>query len=309
MKIGIITGKSGNTLVSNLVKRGHSVYVLTGDHENGGVNFANDSYCHYFNLQEDNSLHYKNICNWFLKHKIDGLILGTGVWFAHEIAIMLSKQHGIPCSHNVEYISVFKDKIKTKQKFKEFGLKTPEFQFFYDKNTNINLTTPFVVKSNIDLFPVWLCHDTKAFDNFKERINDSVWSKGILIEKFIDGNDLTIPVFATRTIVKTPSLVYWSKQTNYKLEGFGELTNDYIPKELESTLLNESNSMISNLGYYGVCRFDVRVSREDYYYLEINSVVSIRNQGTSFKAMKKVGINYSDKAIDVYLNNLIDHKK
>ena len=49
MKVGIITGKSGNTLVKHLNDLGHTVYVVTGDLENGGVNLAKDYYHNYFN--------------------------------------------------------------------------------------------------------------------------------------------------------------------------------------------------------------------------------------------------------------------
>lgn len=64
MKVGIITGKSGNTLVKHLNDLGHTVYVVTGDLENGGVNLAKDYYHNYFNVKEDNTLQYKNICEW-----------------------------------------------------------------------------------------------------------------------------------------------------------------------------------------------------------------------------------------------------
>jgi len=304
MKIGIITGKSGNTLVKHLNNLGHTVYVVTGDLEKGGANFAKDYFHNYFNVKDDNALQYKNICEWLLEYEIEGFILGTGVWFAHDIAKILNIDHGIPCSHSVEYISVFKDKIKTKELFEEYGLKTPDYQCLYDKTTDIKLSTPFVVKSNIDLFPVWLCHEISDFIKFKDTIDDSVWAKGVLIEQFIEGNDLTVPVFTSIGNVEESCLVYWSKQKNYKLKGFGELTNDKIPKNVESNLLIECNSMISNLGYYGVCRFDIRVSNNKYYYLEINSVVSIRNEGTSFNAMRNVGINYVEKAIEIYINNI-----
>tara|TARA_B100000787_G_scaffold129270_1_gene98135 strand:+ start:7239 stop:8183 length:945 start_codon:yes stop_codon:yes gene_type:complete len=309
MKVGIITGKSGNTLVKHLNDLGHTVYVVTGDLENGGVNLAKDYYHNYFNVKEDNTLQYKNICEWLLENGIEGFILGTGVWFAHDIAIMLNNSHGIPCSHNIECISVFKDKIQTKELFEEYGLKTPAYQSLYNKTKDVTLTTPFVVKSNIDLFPVWLCHKISDFNIFKDTINDSVWSKGILIEQFIEGNDLTIPVFTSIGNVEESCLVYWSKQKNYKLEGFGELTNDKIPQNVESILLTECNSMISGIGYYGVCRFDIRVSNNEYYYLEINSVVSIRDEGTSFKAMKDVGINYVEKAVEIYIKNITSQIK
>lgn len=304
MKIGIITGKSGNTLVRYLKEQGHTIYVITGDLENGGVIFAKEYYHHYFNINDDNSVVYTDICEWLQSNSVGGFILGTGVWFAHDIALMLNNSYGIPCSHSVDYISVFKDKIMTKGLFKKYGLRTPVYQSFYDKNTDVKLCVPFVVKSSIDVFPVWLCHKLVDFNVFKDSMSDSVWARGVLIEQYIEGNDLTVPVFSARGESKESCLVYWSKQKNYKLEGFGELTSDRIPEEVEGGILDECNLMIADLGYFGVCRFDIRVSNNEYYYLEINSVVSIRNEGSSFKAMKDVGINYLEKAIDVYIKNI-----
>ena len=304
MKIGIITGKSGNTLVRYLKEQGHTIYVITGDLEKGGVNLAEEYYYHYFDINDDNSLVYTDICDWFQSKSVEGFILGTGVWFAHDIALMLNNSYGIPCSHSVDYISVFKDKIKTKELFKKYGLKTPVFQYSYDKNIEVKLSVPFVVKSSIDLFPVWLCHNLVHFNVFKDSISDSVWGRGVLIEQYIKGNDLTVPVFSALGEEKESCLVYWSKQKNYRLEGFGELTSDRVPKEVEGSILSECNLMIADLGYFGVCRFDVRVSNNEYFYLEINSVVSIRSEGSSFKAMKAVGINYVENSIDVYLKNI-----
>jgi carbamoylphosphate synthase large subunit len=307
MKIGLITGKSGNTLVKYLKGEGHDVFVVTGDRINGGIDFANETYFKFFDIRNNNDLFINEICDWLLAKKIDGFILGTGVWFAHEIANRLSKKHNISVSHNVNYLGIFKNKYETKKLFEQFGLNTPLYQFLSDKEENITLKLPFVVKSNIDLFPVWLCHSYEDFMVFKERINEVVWGKGILIEEYIEGNDLTIPVFAGIESVESPCLVYWSKQANYKLEGFGELTNDKIPKNIEQILLKDCQSMIEKLGYFGVCRFDIRVSNKEYYFLEINSVVSIRDEGSSFKAMKDVGINYVEKAIKVYLNNITNN--
>jgi carbamoylphosphate synthase large subunit len=304
MKIGIITGKSGNTIVKHLNNLGHTVYVVTGDIENGGATFAKEYYHHFFHIGDDNNIVYKNICKWFSEKSIDGLILGTGVWFAHDIAKLLNESYGISCSHNIEYLSFFKNKLFTKKLFDEYGLKTPDYQFLLTKTDEVIISFPFVVKSNIDLFPVWLCHNSLDFNMFKHTIEDSVWAKGVLIEQYIEGNDLTIPVFKSIGLNEDSCLVYWSKQKNYKLEGFGELTNDIIPKSIEKDLLNECNSLISNTGYFGVCRFDIRVSKKDYYFLEINSVVSIRDSGTSYKAMQEVGINYVEKSVDVYINNI-----
>jgi hypothetical protein len=171
MKIGIITGKSGNTLVKYLKGEGHEVYVVTGDRINGGIDFSDDSYFKFFDIKDDNELFINEICDWLLVKKIDGFILGTGVWFAHVIAFNLSRKHNISVSHNVDYLGVFKDKYQTKVLFEKFGLKTPLFQFISTKEEEIILKLPFVVKSNIDLFPVWLCHTFEDFKVFKNRLD------------------------------------------------------------------------------------------------------------------------------------------
>lgn len=305
MKLGIVTGKSGNTLVKYLVGLGHEVYVITGDYKSGGGEHAKAVYYKYFIVADDSTEEYKKICNWLVDKGIDGFILGTGVWFAHEIAFKLNKEYGVSISHNVDYLGVFKNKFKTKELFAKFGLMSAKHQFLTTKIFNFELEPPFVVKNNIDLFPVWLCHSIEEFLTFQSKTSDSIWTRGVLLEEYIEGNDLTIPVFARVNSVDVPCLVYWSKQANYKLEGFGDLTQDRIPVEVQQKLLKECKLMIEDLGYFGVCRFDVRVSKEEYYYLEINSVVSIRDEGSSFKAMKEVGINYVERAMTVYLDNIL----
>lgn len=304
MKLGIVTGKSGKTLVKYLVELGHEVYVVTGDHKNGGGEYARDVYYKYFDVKNENRSEYQLICDWLVNIGIEGFILGTGVWFAHEIAYKLSKEFDVCISHNVDYLGVFKNKLKTKELFIDFGLNTPRYQYLSSKDTNLIFEPPFVVKSNIDLFPVWLCHSREDFLAFQIETVDAIWNKGVLLEEYIEGNDLTIPVFAGLKSVDVPSLVYWSKQVNYRLEGFGELTGDRIPENVQDCILKECKKMIEELGYFGVCRFDIRVSKSAYYYLEINSVVSIRDEGSSFLAMKEVGINYVERAMSVYLDNI-----
>jgi hypothetical protein len=305
MKIGIITGKSGNTLVKRLKELGHDVFVVSGDLDHGGCIYANDYFLKYFNYGSDNNSDFNKIITWLLEKEIQGFIMGTGVWFAHEIAILLFRNYNIPISHSIDHLLLFKNKEKTKLLFKEFNFNTPDYEMVYTRNPEVTLKFPFVVKSNIDLFPVWLCHSNDAFLKFLNGINEFVLNCGVLLEEFIQGNDLTIPVFARKNKVLAPKLIYWSKQLNYKLEGFDELTNDTVPLDSHANILSSCEKFISYLGYFGVCRFDIRVSNSNFYFLEINSVVSIRDEGSSFNAMKEEGINYLEESLSVYLENLV----
>ena len=53
-----------------------------------------------------------------------------------------------------------------------------------------------------------------------------------------------------------------------------------------------------------MCRFDIRITEEDYYFLEINSVISIRTEGSSYQSMIEQGVEMEKVAIDTYLKNI-----
>lgn len=303
MKIALITGKSGNTLTKALIHKGHEVYVITGDKETGGVKYAKDSFVHYFSIDEDNSQTYEDICTWVLKYKVQGLILGTGVWFALDLAKILNEKYNIPTSHEVNFLSIFKNKLETKVLFDKYNLPTLPYHFVKDYS-KVDFPIPFVVKSNIDLFPVWLCHSMEEFYEFRKELPEYILNKGILLEEYLDGNDATIPVSVTKKETIAPCVVYWSKQQNYRLKGFGELNPDKLDLEQTQSVLQKCKKMIQNTEYLGLCRFDLRIADNKYCLLEINSVVSIRNEGSSYQAMRREGIDYVDFALNTYLTNI-----
>jgi carbamoylphosphate synthase large subunit len=304
MKIGIVAGKSSEMLTKELQHRGHQVFLLCGKASDPGYNIANKSIDLYFTLENSSENVYKAV-DFFLRNTIDAFILGTGTWFAFDIAEELQNK-GVHISHNIEISKIFKDKVLTKELFLKYNLNTPSYNSY--KTLNIEtidlIEFPNVIKSNIDLFPVFYCKDRSRILQLMKEVEQDKLDKGILIEECIEGNDITIPLAATKGSIKALDVIYWSKQHNYKLEGFNDLLEIRLSKEKEKELLIICEEFIKKVGYYGLCRFDLRITRTDYYFLEVNSVISIRNEGSSYQSMIDKGIKLEKIATDTYLENI-----
>ena len=90
LRIGLVAGKSGETIIKEIQKKNHDVVLLCGNKNDSGVKFANEVLVLDFNLS--NTEEYVTIAyDYFIKQKIDAFVLGTGTWFAFEIAEMLLK--------------------------------------------------------------------------------------------------------------------------------------------------------------------------------------------------------------------------
>lgn len=305
-KIGLIAGRSAETLVKNLKNLDLKVFLFTGNEDNKAIPIADKSFVQFITINDKESI--KSAVKWFVDQEIEAIILGTGIWFAHEIAIELNKRYNIPLSHNPEFISTFKSKSLTKELFIADKIPTPKYILIKNETIPSFINFPKVIKSDIDLFPVWLCHTKEEFDKWYESLSKEVIASGILIEDYYDGSDFTVPIFATRDNVKAPLVVQWSKQKNYKLKGFSEYQESIIPKKIQDDLRLLCENFISKLGYFGVARADIRyVDENNYYFLEINSVISIREEGSSYQAFREQGINLINEALKTYLYNLSDN--
>lgn len=301
MRVGIVTGRSGSTLVKHLVDLGHEVVLVAGSTVDSGYEFAHDSLIKFIPKENYAKANIQEMIDFLVAAEIDGFLLGTGVWFAHDIAIELNKR-GIRVSHDINTIHVFKDKLKTKNLFVKNSFAVA--RHVTDIDLVKQLEFPVVLKSKIDLFPVCKFNDEQKLNEYLNVIDKEIISKGIIIEEFLDGADATIPVFVEKGgRCYSPGVVYWSKQSNYKLEGFEDYKQQWMDEKTEEYLVNLATNFIVKTGYYGVCRFDLRFNKEKIVWLEINSVVSIRTSGSSFNALKEKGINYAELAVRTYLNN------
>lgn len=302
MRIGLVTGRSGSTLVRHLVKLGHDVFLVSGSKLDSGYELARDSYIRYIPKENYTKSHIQDLVEFLVHSEIDGFILGTGVWFAHDIAKELHEK-GIRVSHDIFTIDVFKNKLRTKDLFVQNSFSVA--RHVTDLASVNELTFPIVLKSNIDLFAVCKFDDKQTLIDYVNSLDGQIISRGLIIEEYLEGSDATIPIFIEKNgKCFSPGVVYWSKQSNYKLEGFEEYRQQWLDKETEKDLVNIAKSFIQKMDYYGVCRFDIRFNEEKIVWLEINSVVSIRNSGSSFKALEAVGVNYVELALETYLNNI-----
>ena len=220
LRVGLVAGKSSETLVKELQSRGIQVFLICGKETDPGYAVADGSLALYFNLQNTEEQTQK-ACDYLMSQKIDAFILGTGTWFAFEIAKVLEGK-GVNVSHSLKWATIFKEKHGTKELFKEHNLNTLDWSFITQKEDfkTDQIEYPKVMKSNIDLFPVFLCHDKERANKLLEETSDDIFQKGVMVESFADGNDITVPVAVTKDEVKPLGVIYWSKQKKLPIRRF-----------------------------------------------------------------------------------------
>jgi len=94
--------------------------------------------------------------------------------------------------------SLCMDKVNSKDLAKKNGIDTPEWQLLLDLTDEIKLKTPFVVKPNDQGSTVGLsvAHNQEQIDSAVKKAFQ--YGSEVLIEKYIDGRELTVPVIGNR---------------------------------------------------------------------------------------------------------------
>jgi len=94
--------------------------------------------------------------------------------------------------------SLCMDKVNTKDLAKKNGIDTPEWQLLLDLNDEIKLKTPFVVKPNDQGSTVGLSvvYNQEQIDSAVKKAFQ--YGSEVIIEKYINGRELTIPVIGNR---------------------------------------------------------------------------------------------------------------
>jgi predicted ATP-grasp superfamily ATP-dependent carboligase len=306
MKIALLASNSSGTLTKELQRRGNEVVLLCGKDSDPGVPLADHSRAIYFDSRST-ATDYRDAAGWILDNAVDGLILGSGTVHSIEIA-RLCAIAGVPLSHSIDHVLLFKNKWKTKRLLRQHEMRTPDACMISDENKELprDLCFPVVVKSNLDLFGVSLVHERETLRQYLRQQSVGVLRAGVLLEKFIDGNDCTVPVFLSGRHSYCGPVVYWSKQLNYALPGFTGLKPTRLTVRDEQRVREQCLNVLSSINYRGVCRFDIRVGDDDLFFLEINEVISIRDEGTSFQAMQAAGVSLVSRAVDTYLENILE---
>jgi D-alanine-D-alanine ligase len=270
--IGIIAGISGEILTRKLQEKGFQVALVAGREGESGTDIAN-VIC-IADLREK-----KRIIDFFHDHQVHYILVGTG----HVLALELSKELkccGFVLSNNPDASLLAKNKIRYKERLITEGFDTP--RFIVSKGDVLpkvdsvieKLGLPCVVKSAIDCI---LPQKANSREELEQAIQEvSLVQSDILIEEYIIGTDITVPVLVSKDGATAIMISYYSKSKECHLKGFNTESrkNITLSQMQEQKVRNYCEQAAIKTGMEGLCRLDVMITEDDRIsILEANSVM------------------------------------
>lgn len=293
--IGLIAGKSGDSLTEEIQRRGYKVALVIGKEKEPGYNIADKMLITDLSNQEE-------IYKFFLKLQVRYLIVGTG----HIVALKTIKyleEKGIKLSVDLQKTLLCKDKYLFKKKIEEMGYLTPKYVLFKKESNqeeNIkeilkNFEFPMVLKSPIDKRQPVAVENILELKEYYENIKSL--NSDILVEEYISGSDITVPVVRNYKEVSCLGILYWSKGKVENLKGF-ERAESYKLNN-EKIIMEKIKNLIVELGLIGLSRTDIIVKKEKIYILEINSIIFCGNTEEVYsKLWKEKGFNFVQLTVE-----------
>ena len=269
--IGIIAGISNEVIRREVAKKGYQTCIITGRENEVGTDKADKFLIKDFKEKEE-------ILEYLKKNKISKIILGTGHVLAFKLAKYL-KENGIKISIDPEKSLIAKDKDLYKKELKNKGFLTPN-SILIEKNKTLSIELlekikyPVVVKSTIDtLYPQKVLSKDEVLLAITEVQNTN---SDVLIEEYIQGIDITVPVYSNYDETKAVLVSYYSKAKECKLKGFSftGAEEQRLSSEIENKVMKYSEEVVKEMGTIGMVRLDIIVnSNNEFYILECNSVM------------------------------------
>lgn len=303
--IGIVAGISGEVLTRKLQSRGYEVALVAGKEGESGTDIAN-AVC-IADLRET-----AKIIKFLKENDTKCVLIGTG----HVLAIKLSKaleMEGFILSNNPDASLLAKDKIKYKECLLENGFDTPAFIKFeadITPDTDIiikKIGLPCVIKSAVDYI---LPQKANTKEELDRAIHELMLTQAdFLIEEYITGADITIPVLISNGKAESIMISYYSKAKECHLKGFNTdgLHETTLSKEQEEKVKRYCEDAAIKTGMSGLCRLDAMVTENGRIsILEANSVMVTGvhpNQieyGRFF--LEKEGVDFAEILVNVALD-------
>lgn len=297
--IGVIAGISGEVIVKELKKLGYSTFLISGRDNDSGMNISDKSLT--IDLKEK-----EKIYEILKENMIEKVIFGTGHVLAFYLAEYL-KEKGIKVSINPKSSLLAKDKFLYKEELKKYNILTPEY-ICLEVDDEIKLDfikkkikIPCVVKSTIDLLLPKKANNEEELIKYIEELKKL--KSPILIEKFIEGVDLTIPVLSNNTEKKAILVSYYSKAKECKLKGFKTTAEiKKLDNYLEESLMKFAEEVIKKTDIIGMARLDIILGEDKkIYVLECNSVmvtgIHPKQLEYGIKFLEKENINFAELTV------------
>ncbi len=345
MNILLITGglsaerevalSSGRAILKALRENGHNVKVV--DPIYGSAEISEDVIFRDFikrdyptrdsiqELQKTSSRKMLDCINSNLLDDIDIVFLGLHGKFGEDgkIQTILDLRGVNYTGSGIVSSNLAMDKEYSKALMKFNKIKTPEWLIFYNNNNflvkeiNAKIKTSFgypaVIKPNDEGSTVGLTILYEENENDLENALDLAfsYSKKILIEEFIKGREITVPVIGEESY---PVIEIKPKEGFYDYEHkYSKGKTEYIcPAEIEKSVETEAKQIALKahklLGCEVYSRVDfILTDKNELYCLEVNTLPGMTDTSLVPKSALISGINFNqliEKIINLSLNKL-----
>lgn len=270
--IGLVGGASGKDLTEMLHKGGYMVALVAGTNGELGTDCAD--YVLTTDLRNKDT-----IKSFFDDLNVKYVILGTGHRYAFQLAKFL-EENGVVSNVNINASLIAKVKNDYRDFIVENGFLSPAYIAIQDKTAIPDFETvskkvgfPCVVKASIDTMYPQKVFSEEELQNAISEVLDS--GSPVLIEQFIKGIDITVPVSVVNGKAKAYGVCYYSKAEECDLKGFTheEFMREHLSDEDEMKVLAYCERLALASGFEGLPRFDcMAMHGGDTYVLEVNSV-------------------------------------
>ena len=191
------------------------------------------------------------------------------------------------------------NKIKTKEIWKKNNIKTPEY-FIYEENfliDNLSSFEKWVIKPNLEGSSngISFYNNFEGEEDFQKKINlAKKYDDSILIERFIDGKEITVPIInkrCLRPIHIIPEGEFYDFDAKYVSN-----KTKYLEYAIESDRLDTLNNLAINayelVGAENWGRIDIIDDGTEYFLIELNSVPGMTETSLVPKSSHLSGISY-----------------
>lgn len=206
------------------------------------------------------------------------------------------------------------DKYLTKQVVRGAGVLTPESHLVQTpsdvESVERDLSFPVFAKPNFEgsskgIDETSVCRDVAALQSYVAR-NLALFPEGILVERFIEGRDVTVPFIANLGDEGVLEPVEY-----YRTDIDGEWIYDFhlknvddsgvqvrCPADLDASILaairDAMKRVVAALAIADMARADFRVTPTgDVYFIEINALPSLQPGAGMFEASRRLGLDYN----------------
>ena len=191
------------------------------------------------------------------------------------------------------------NKIKTKEIWKKNNIKTPEY-FIYEENfllDNLSSFERWVIKPNLEGSSngISFYNNIEGEEDFQKKINlAKKYDDSVLIERFIDGIEITVPIINKRCLSPI-HIIPEGEFYDFDAKYISNKTK-YLEYAIESERLDTLNNLVINayelVGAENWGRIDIIDDGIDYFLIELNSVPGMTETSLVPKSSHLSGISY-----------------